>query len=479
LSQSLGRNTLVVVARIAELKMIIDASQKLNIRPKIGFRVKLNAQRSGKWAESSGARSKFGLSPSEIVYGIEQLREEDMLSSLELLHFHIGSQITSIQAIKTSLKEAVRYFTELHSMGASPSYIDVGGGLGVDYDGSAGKSDQSTNYTEQEYANDVVSIIQNLCDEKGVKHPNIVTEAGRSLVAHSSILVFDVLGKSKLAREDLAFEVSDKDSHLVQELHEIYTHVNSDNLNEYYNDLLEKKRDTNNMFSYGVLTLEQKARAEDLSWAITAKMVKIAKDVEDAEQIFWELEKELSDTYYCNFSVFQSLPDSWALQQVFPVMPIHRLDERPEQRAILVDLTCDSDGKITRFIDIDEGELQSYLEVHTLKEEEPYFLAAFITGAYQETLGDLHNLFGDTNAIHVTVNGDGNSFSIDHVVEGDSVEEVLSYVEYSKPTLVENIRLACEKSIVSGQLSKHDAKLFLNHYTQALSGYTYLEDPEE
>ncbi len=479
LSQKLGRNTYIVIDRYEELNMVIKAAKKLNIRPKIGFRAKLNAQGAGKWVESSGARSKFGLTPSEIVQGIETLKKEDMLNSLELLHFHIGSQITSIQAIKSSMKEAARFFAELYALGASPKYLDVGGGLGVDYDGSGGSSDNSTNYDEQEYANDVISIIQSICEEKKIPCPNIITEAGRSLVAYSSILIFNVVGENRVAKPYIDITITESDSRVVKELYDIYNDLRPDNLNEYYNDLLEKKRDTMNMFSYGVLSLEQRAKAEDLHWAITTKMVKLAKENTDAEVIFWDLEKELSDTYYGNFSIFQSLPDCWALDQIFPVMPIHRLNEAPDRRAIIVDMTCDSDGKLDKFIDVEAGGTQAYLEVHELKSNEPYYIGVFLTGAYQETLGDLHNLFGDTNAVHVSISREDGKYTIKGVVEGDSVEEVLSYLEYNKPELVEKIRLSSEQSIAEGKITKQEAKLLMNYYQQALSGYTYLEDPDE
>lgn len=479
LSQKLGRSTYIVIDRFEELNMVIKAAKKLSIRPKIGFRAKLNAQGAGKWVESSGARSKFGLTASEIVRGIDILKNEDMLDSLELLHFHIGSQITSIHAIKSSMKEAARFFAELYSLGAAPKYLDVGGGLGVDYDGSGGGSDNSTNYNEQEYANDVVSIIQSICEERKIPCPSIVTEAGRSLVAHSSILIFNIVGENRVSKPDFDAPISDKDSRVVKELYDMYKDLKPSNLNEYYNDLMEKKRDTMNMFSYGVLNLEQRAKAEDLHWAITTKMVKLAKETADAETIFWDLEKELSDTYFANFSIFQSLPDCWALDQIFPVMPIHRLNEAPDRRAILVDMTCDSDGKLDKFIDVEAGGTQAYLEVHELKSDEPYYLGVFLTGAYQETLGDLHNLFGDTNAIHVSVSREDGSYTIKGVVEGDSVEEVLSYLEYNKPELVERIRLSSEQSIAEGKITKQEAKLLMNYYQQALSGYTYLEDPDE
>ncbi|MCB0349581.1 MAG: biosynthetic arginine decarboxylase [Bdellovibrionales bacterium] len=474
LSQKLGRQTFIVVDRLAELPLIISSSKKLNIKPKIGFRAKLNSQGAGKWTESSGARSKFGLTPSELVSGVELLKKENMLDCLELFHFHIGSQVPSIQSIKTSIKEAARFYTELCAMGATMKYIDVGGGLGVDYDGS-GKSDSSTNYSEQEYANDVVAILQAICDERGIPHPNIISESGRALVAHSSLLIFDVLGLNEVQKRTLPFALDKKDSLLVKDLHYIYDNVNQKNINEFYNDLIEKKSDTLQLFSFGGLSLEQRAKAEDLYWAIATRMTAIAKDNPDAEDIYWNLQKELSDTIFCNFSVFQSLPDSWAVKQVFPVMPIHKLNQRPERRATIVDLTCDSDGKIEHFIDTDTGQNQGYLEVHDLVEGEPYYLGAFLTGAYQEILGDLHNLFGDTDTVHITINDNG-SYTVDHVLQGDTVTEVLSYLDYNRSELLEMVRKATEQSIAKGNLTHTDARLLMKHYEEGLAGYTYLED---
>ncbi len=473
ISQKLGRNTIIVVDRYSELPMIITAAKKLSIRPKIGFRAKLNTPSSGRWAETSGSRSKFGLTPSEIVRGVELLRSEQMLDCLQLIHFHIGSQIPSIQAIKAAIKEGARFFTEIYAMGAALKYIDVGGGLGVDYDGS-GRSDSSTNYSEQEYANDIVAVLQSICDEKKVPHPDIISESGRALVAHSTALVFDVLGNNEVELNSMNIDNVEKESQLVKDLWDIYRSVNKDNINEYFNDLIEKKRDTLQLFTYGVLSLAQRAKAEDLFRAIATKIVSLARENSELEDIRYTLEQELSDTYFCNFSVFQSLPDSWALDQLFPIMPIHRLSERPERRAILVDLTCDSDGHISRFIDTDTGGEQKYLEVHGLNHGQPYYLGAFLTGAYQEILGDLHNLFGDTDAVHISLTESG--YQIDHVVEGDDVKEVLQYVEYHRSELLERVRKATESSILKGSLSRPEARLLLELYERGLSSYTYLTE---
>lgn len=473
IAQKLGRQTIIVVDRFSELQMIIHASKRLAIRPQIGFRAKLSTSGSGRWAETSGAKSKFGLTPSEIVRGVECLRGEDMLDCLQLIHFHIGSQIPSIQHIKAAIKEGARFFTEIYGMGANLKYIDVGGGLGVDYDGS-GKSDSSTNYSEQEYANDIVATVQSICDEKKTPHPDIISESGRALVAHSTALVFDVLGHNENTLSHYELPSLDKESRLVQDLFEIYKSLSKANINEYYNDLIEKKRDTLQLFTYGVLSLGQRALAEDLFRAIATKIVLIAKENPDLDEIRYALEQELSDIYFCNFSVFQSLPDSWALDQLFPIMPIHRLQERPERRAVLVDLTCDSDGHINNFIDTEVGGEQKYLEVHAVEAGKPYYLGAFLTGAYQEILGDLHNLFGDTDAVHVSLTETG--YQIDHVVEGDDVKEVLEYVEYHRADLLEKVRKATESSILKGTISRSEARLLLEHYERGLSSYTYLTE---
>jgi arginine decarboxylase len=477
LSQKLGRNTIVVVDRFEELKLIIAASKKFESSPKIGFRAKLSSIGAGKWVDSSGARSKFGLTSSEIVEGVELLRRENMLHCLELLHFHIGSQIPIIQSVKTSLREGARFFTELYALGAtSLKYIDVGGGLGVDYDGT-GSSDSSMNYSEQEYANDVVAALQSLCDEKQVPHPNIVTESGRFLVAHHSVLVFNVTGINDLHRYEFPRPARKDDPQVIKDLQYIYEKVNPENLNECFNDLMQAKDEALQLFTYGVLSLSQRADTESMHWSISTKMIQMCKkNMEEFRDIYHSLQEEICDTYFCNFSLFQSLPDSWAVGQIFPVMPIHRLIEEPTRQATLADLTCDSDGKIEKFIDIENGGFKKTLQVHSLKEGEQYYIGVFLTGAYQEILGDLHNLFGDTDAVHISLSSSG--YTIDHYVPGDTVTEVLSYVQYNRGSLIEYIRQATEEGIQRGSLSKQEAKLLIKHYEEGLSGYTYLEEAE-
>lgn len=477
LSLKLGRNTIIVVDRMSELPMIIEAAKKFSILPKIGLRAKLHTKGAGKWIDSSGDRSKFGLTPLEIVECVEILKKENMLEALELLHFHIGSQIPSISSVKGSLKEGARFYTELHAMGAKLKYMDVGGGLGVDYDGS-GASDSSINYSEQEYANDVVSIIQSVCDERGTPHPNIVTECGRALVAHHSVLVFNVLGINEVQKREPSVTTSKDDHRVIQDLSYMMEQLNENNLHEFYHDVLHIKETILQLFTFGVLSLQQRAKAENLCWVLLTRMEKIARHNTDTEDIATALRETLSDTYFCNFSVFQSMPDSWAVGQLFPVLPIHRLNEEPTRRAIMVDLTCDSDGKIGQFINTSgqfNKQKKTGLEVHEYTGL-PYYMGVFLVGAYQEILGDLHNLFGDTDAVHITLSSAG--YTVDEVVEGDTVTEVLSYVQYNRHELIESIRRTSEESINRGTLTKNEAKALMKHYEEGLSGYTYLEEPE-
>lgn len=477
LAQKLGREILIVVDRKDELKIIIDTAKKLNIRPKIGFRAKLNTQGAGKWVDSAGARSKFGLTATEIVEGIETLKSVGMLDCLQLLHYHIGSQVPSIQSIKSSLREAARFYIELYNLGAKLKYIDVGGGLGVDYDGS-GSSDSSVNYSEQEYANDVVSTIQTLCDEKQIPHPSIITESGRALVAHHSVLVFNVLGVNNLYSKFAPQAATKQDPSIMQDMQYTYEKLSPENVNECFNDLMQAKTEALNLFTYGVLNLTQRAWCESMHFTIATKILELARVNPDHEDIAAELRSQLCDTYFCNFSVFQSVPDSWAVGQLFPVMPIHKLKEEPHHEATIADLTCDSDGKIEKFIDPLTGEVKKTLRVHPFTEgqKDPYFLAVFLTGAYQEILGDLHNLFGDTDAVHVSINSSG--YTIDHYIPGDTVTEVLTYVQFGRSEMVDAVRQYTEESIANGTISKLEAKSFIRHYEEGLSGYTYLEEME-
>ena len=469
-----GMPIFIVVERLVELNTILKMAKSLKINPNIGFRIKLNTQGNGKWMESSGFKSKFGLTASEIVEGLEILKEYSSLKDLKLLHFHIGSQISSIHPIKSAIREAARIMTELYKSGVQIEYMDVGGGLGVDYDGS-GQSDSSTNYSTQEYVNDIVYHLQSICDENNSPHPNIISESGRFLVAHSSLLVFNVMDANLIERNNIdpQFRMEKNTHPFVKDMYDIYTSLKKAPISESLNDLIEKKKDIHQLFIYGVLSLKEAAMAENIYCVAASQLKNLIEGQEEYEEIFEFLTNELSDIYFSNFSVFQSLPDSWALGHLFPIMPIHRLNEKPGRRASLADLTCDSDGKIAHFMNYHLWKNEKHLRVHTLKKEEPYYMAAFLTGAYQEILGDMHNLFGDTDAIHVSINENGH-YSVDHHVEGDSIYDILKYIGYHKRDLMEKIQQRTERAVLNKKLSREEAGRLLKNYSQALASYTYL-----
>ena len=469
LAQKLGRKVIVTKDRVAEHDTILTASRELDIRPMIGVRARLSTKGAGKWVESTGDRSKFGLTTAELVATVERLQAEGMLDCLQLLHFHIGSQITNIRAVKDALREASRIYVELHGLGAHMRYLDCGGGLGVDYDGSQTNFHSSVNYTLQEYAADIVSQVAEACNARGVPHPDIVTESGRALVAHHSVLVFNVLGTNEML-SGLSPESLAKDEHpVIHQLYETYAGVSRKNFQEAYHDALQIKEEAITAFNLGFLDLRARARVEQLFWATCEKILKIVRDVPYVPDELEGLERQLTDTYYCNFSLFQSLPDHWAVRQLFPTLPIQRLHKAPTRRAVLADLTCDSDGKMDEFIDL--RDVKHFLELHPLNGE-PYYIASFLVGAYQEILGDLHNLFGDTDAVHIKLDGD--HYRVEHVVEGDSVAEVLSYVQYSKDDLVSRVRRVVEDAVREKRLTTAESGRFMRRYEEALEGYTYL-----
>jgi arginine decarboxylase len=470
LAQKLGRKVIIVVDQIGEVDTIVAAARDLDIRPVIGVRARLSTRGAGKWVESTGDRSKFGLNAAEMIMAVEKLRTAGFLDCLQLLHFHIGSQITAIRAIKDALREASRVFVELHALGANMRYLDCGGGLGVDYDGSQTNFHSSVNYTLQEYAADVVSQIAEACDAKGVPHPDIVTESGRALVAHHSVLVFNVLGVNEMLIGQIPETVSEHEDRIIQSLWETWHGVSRKNFQEAYHDALQLKEEATTAFTLGVLDLKARARAEQLFYATVEKILKIVRELEYVPDELEGLERQVSDTFYCNFSLFQSVPDHWAVRQLFPTMPIHRLDRPPQRRGVLADLTCDSDGKMDQFIDL--RDVKHFLELHQ-PNGDPYFIACFLIGAYQEILGDLHNLFGDTDAVHVRLDEDG-SYRVEHVVEGDSVAEVLAYVQYSKTDLIARVRRAAELALRDGRLTPAESGRLMRRYEEALQGYTYL-----
>jgi len=474
LAQRLGRTPVIVIDRFHEIDLVVKTARELGIKPHLGVRARLTTKGAGKWVESTGDRSKFGLSSVEIVNAVERLRSEDMLDCLELLHFHIGSQITSIRAHKDALREAARVFVGLHELGARPHRVDVGGGLGVDYDGSQTNFHSSMNYTVQEYANDVVAAIQEVCDERGVAHPDIVTESGRATVAHHAMLIFDVLGVNEVLTGRPPQPVEEEAPKVLQDLWEVWSTITQKNAQEAYHDALALKEDASTLFAHGTLDLRARARVERLFWDCCEKILRVLRDLRYVPEDLQGLEKGLADTYYANFSVFQSAPDHWAVQQLFPVMPIHRLNERPTRRGVFADLTCDSDGKIDRFID--PHDVKDVLELHAW-DDQPYYIGVFLLGAYQEILGDLHNLFGDTDAVHVRLDGEG-GYRVEHVVEGDDVSDVLHYVQYDRSQLMERVRRTVEEALRSGQITLEESARLRRRYKEGLEDYTYLHRDE-
>ena len=477
LAQKIGRNIIPVVEKYTELELILDYAEKVGVRPQIGMRVKLAARGGGRWQSSGGYRSKFGLTVGEILRGLDELKKRGMEDCFKLLHFHLGSQIPNIRIIKGALTEAARVYVELHKAGAGLTYMDVGGGLGVDYDGSQSNFESSLNYTLEEYASDVVYHVQTVCDEAGVPHPTIVSESGRAIVAHHSLLVFNVLGVSGFGDglNGLPKTPSPEFEQPLIDLIGSYESLNARNATETYHDAQQALDTAMNLFSAGYLPLDQRSLAENLYWAICLKLQKLVKDMNEVPEDLQNLDESLSDTYFCNFSLFQSIPDSWAIKQLFPVMPIHRLNIVPTHHAVLGDITCDSDGKIDQFID--RRDVKRTLALHSVNGD-PYYLGVFLVGAYQEILGDLHNLFGDTHAVHVSLDEQGNVV-LDAVIKGDTVKEVLDYVEFDAETLVRKLRSDVELAVREGRISYAESGRLLEFYEEGLAGYTYLEDPKE
>jgi len=469
LAQKLGRNVILIADRFLELSTIIRVARRHEIRPVIGVRAKLQTRGAGRWAESGGSLSKFGLSTREMMQAVSLLREHDMLDSLQLLHFHMGSQVPSIRLLKEALREASRLFVELHRLGAPMRYFDAGGGLAVDYDGSNTNFHSSMNYSVREYANDVVASIGEACDKAECPDPIILTESGRALVAHHSVLVFDVLDRSEISR-DSDIPAPAEDAHaVVHSLYETLQSIQVRNLLEPYHDAIQLRDEAQQHFNLGYLDLEGRAAAEQLFFACCKRIQKLLERVPRVPEELEGLERALADVYYCNFSVFQSMPDSWAVGQLFPIVPLQRLHKRPTRKAVLVDLTCDSDGKVDQFVDLHD--VRNVIDLHE-PDGSPYYLGVFLIGAYQEILGDLHNLFGDTNAIHIAVDGD--CYRIDHVVAGDTVAQVLDYVEFDRRDLLRGVRRACEAAVRSGRMSPEETRILLRRYEEGLNAYTYL-----
>lgn len=474
MGQKLGKKVFIVVEKLAELKMITRVAEELNVRPNIGLRIKLVSAGAGRWVSSGGEHSKFGLSPTELVQALEIAREEEVMDCIQLIHFHLGSQVTNIRRIKSSLKEIGRYYSELMKLGCHLKYIDVGGGLGVDYDGSRSTFSSSTNYTVQEYANDVVYHLMEICQEENLPHPHIISESGRALTAYHSILVFNVLDVTSFPEWDDDFTISDDDPGVVHELHYVLQQTSNKNIIESWHDAVHSKDEAQNQFLHGIISLKERALAEKIFWGITRKIHEMADRLKYMPDELKSLKKYLADKYFCNFSVFQSVPDSWAIDHVFPIVPLQRLNEEPTREATLEDITCDSDGKIDTFIG--NRSTENTLRVHKIIPNEPYRIGIFLTGAYQEILGDLHNLFGDTNTFHISQNPDG-TLKYEQIIKGENVTDVLDYVQFKADELAGRVAGILINSVQSGLVSREDADRFLTMYKEGLTGYTYLVKP--
>lgn len=472
LAQKMGKRVFLVVEKLHELSIIAKTANKLGVRPNLGIRIKLASSGAGKWEESGGDASKFGLNSSELLEALTILQEKDMQDCLKLIHFHIGSQITKIRRIQTALREAAQFYVQLHALGFDIKFVDCGGGLGVDYDGTrSSNSESSVNYSIQEYVNDCVYTFTEASDKNQIPHPNLITEGGRSLTAHHSVLILDVVDTASQPMMDEKWEPSENDHKLVRDLSEIWDNLSARSMLEDWHDAEQIREEALDLFSHGIVDLKTRAQIESLYWSVTREVNDIVHNQKHVPEELRKLDKLLADKYFCNFSLFQSLPDSWAIDQLFPIMPIARLDEKPNRNATLQDITCDSDGKVSAYINL--GQQTSYLPLHALRKNEHYYIGVFLVGAYQEILGNMHNLFGDTNAVHISVDGDG--YTIDQLIEGETIAEVLDYVQYDPKKLVHRLENWVSKAVKEGKITIDEGREFLSNYRSGLSGYTYLE----
>lgn len=473
LAQKMGKRVFIVVEKLNELEIITRTAKKLNVRPNIGIRIKLAASGSGKWEESGGDASKFGLTSGELLTALDFLNKNNMKDCLKLIHFHIGSQITKIRRIQNALREAAQFYVQLRKLGYSVEFVDCGGGLGVDYDGSrSSNSESSVNYSIQEYVNNCVYTFVEAANNNEIPQPNIITEGGRSLAAHHSVLIMEVLETAELPVMPDEFEVNENDHELAKDLYEIWDNLSVRSMLEDWHDAQQIREEALDLFAHGLVDLRTRAEIERMYWAVAREINSLAHTMKHAPEEFRTLDKLLADKYFCNFSLFHSLPDSWAIDQLFPIMPIQRLDERPDRNATLQDVTCDSDGKIANFVT--NQTVSSFLPLHSLdKAKGSYYIGVFLVGAYQEILGDMHNLFGDTNAVHITVND--KNYKINNIIDGETVADVLSYVQYEPKKMVRSLEIWAKQSIQEGKITLEEGKEFLDTYRSGLYGYTYLE----
>ena len=473
LGRKLGKQVIMVVEKLEEVRQILQVSREMSVTPLIGLRLRLQSKSSGKWATSGGENAKFGLSTADLVAASNYLKSEGMADSLVLVHFHVGSQVPDIGVIKRAVREAARFYAKLSKMGHPLQFIDVGGGLGVDYDGSRTAFDSSMNYTLQEYARDVVYNIIDVCDSEKVAHPIIVSEGGRAIVAHHSVLVVESFGSIEKGSADLSLEPRESDPKLFHDMVETQKALTKQNRMEVLHDAQQMKEQCQSMFDLGLIDLESKAKIETIYWQIAQSVVELCRGMRYTPDEVKELETALGDQYLCNFSVFQSLLDHWALGQLFPIMPIHRLDEPPDRNGTLVDITCDSDGKVNRFIDLQD--VKETLPLHRIRPGEPYYLGFFLMGAYQDIMGDLHNLFGRVNEVHIFLDEDEDSgWYIEEVIEGSTVGSVLTMTQWDQPELIRLVKAQVDAAIKSNRLKPSEAMRLLSEYERGLKGYTYL-----
>ena len=473
LAQKMGKRVFLVVEKLPELKIIADTAAKLGVRPNLGIRIKLASSGSGKWQESGGDASKFGLNSSELLTALQTLEEMNLKDCLTFIHFHIGSQITKIRRISTALKEAAQFYVQLHAMGYNIKFVDCGGGLGVDYDGTrSSNSESSVNYSIQEYVNDCVYTFVEAANKNNIPHPNLITEGGRSLTAHHSVLILDVMESVTAPQMPEDFQPTAEDHKLVHDLTDIWDKLSNRSMLEDWHDAEDIREEALDLFRHGIIDLKTRAQIESLYWAISHEVAELAHHQKHVPDELRTLDKQMADKYFCNFSLFQSLPDSWGIDQLFPIMPIARLEERPTRSATLQDITCDSDGKISAYVN---GTQQtSYLPLHSIKHGDHYYIGVFLVGAYQEILGNMHNLFGDTNAVHISINGDG-GYEIEQIIDGETVADVLEYVQYEPKKLVRRLEIWVSKAIKDGKITETEGKEFISNYRAGLYGYTYLE----
>jgi len=473
LGLKLGKKIIMVVEKLEELGAILQVSREVGVEPLIGLRVRLQSKGGGKWATSGGENAKFGLSTADLVAASETLKRENLAHCLQLVHFHVGSQVPDIGIIKRAVREGARFYAKLHKLGHPVEYLDVGGGLGVDYDGSRTAFDSSTNYSLNEYARDIVYNVLDVCDSEKVPHPVIISESGRALVAHHSVLIVEAFGSIEKNAAPIGMEERESDIKLVRDMRDLRKALTVQNRMETLHDAQQIKEQAQSMFDLGLLDLENKARIETLYWRVAQSIVDYTHGAKYVPDEIKDLEVTLSDQYVCNFSVFQSLPDHWALGQLFPVMPIHRLDELPERNGTLVDITCDSDGKVSKYIDLQD--VKETLALHKLRPGEPYYIGFFLMGAYQDIMGDFHNLFGRVNEAHVFLDEDEEGgFYIEEIIEGSTIGDVLTLTQWDQNELIRLIKTQVDAAIKSDRLKPNEAMRLLTNYERVLKTYTYL-----